>query len=106
MDIISAVYKCRPDVQWKDNSVNGFSLQTIKAAYIGDDFPTQQELDDAWLLCQEDYRIAEIKEQLASTDKDFIRVLEDLIDVDCDVTRLNQNAKDKITNRKNLRSQL
>lgn len=106
VDNISAVYKCRPDVEWRDNSVNGFSLETIRAAYIGDDFPTQGELDAARLLCQDDIRIEELKEQLASTDIGFIRVLEDLMDVNFDVSKLPQVSKDKINERKNLRGQL
>ena len=44
MDIIRVIYKARPDVVWKNNSVNGYNLDTIKAAYIGHDFPNQAEL--------------------------------------------------------------
>lgn len=63
MDIIRAVYKARPDVKWKDNSVNGFNLDTIKAAYIGDDFPEQAELDAAWLICLREEKKIQTKKE-------------------------------------------
>ena len=66
MDIIRAIYKARPDVQWANNSVNGFSLDTIKEAYIGDDFPTSAELDTAWLLCLQEEKKEQTKEEAYS----------------------------------------
>ena len=63
MDILRVVYKARPNVQWKNNSVNGFNLDTIKAAYIGEDFPAQTELDVAWLICLQEERKAQAKEE-------------------------------------------
>jgi hypothetical protein len=63
MDILRAVYKAKPNVQWVNNSVNTFSLDTIKAAYIGDDFPTQEELDTAWILCLKEEKKSQAKEE-------------------------------------------
>lgn len=63
MDIIRSVYKARPDATWKNNSVNGFNLDTVKAAYIGDDFPTQTELDEAWLDCLREDKKAQTKKE-------------------------------------------
>ena len=111
MDIIRAVYKARPSVTWRNNSVNGFSLDTIKAAYIGDDFPTPTELDAAWVLCQEDDRVEEVVEQLSSTDKNIIRVLEDLITIlvqkgSISLSDFPQKVQDKLLERKALRDQI
>lgn len=111
MDIVRALYKARPDVQWKNNSVNGFSLDTIKAAYVGDDFPTQAELDAAWILCQEEDRVAEITDQLSNTDKNIIRVLEDLITIliqkgGISLSDFPQKVQDKLLERKALRDQI
>ena len=63
MDFIRTIHKARPNVIWKNNSVNGFSLDTIKAVYIGDDFPTQAELDAAWLLCLREEKKEQTKEE-------------------------------------------
>jgi hypothetical protein len=111
MDILRAIYKARPDIQWKNNSVNGFNLDTIKAAYIGGDFPTQEELEAAWVLCQEDDRIAEITGQLSNTDKNIIRVLEDLITIliqkgNITFSDFPQAVQDKLLERKALRDQI
>lgn len=111
MDIIRAVHKARPEVIWKNNSVNGFSLDTIKAAYDGDDFPSQSELDDAWVLCQEDDRIGGVMDQLSSTDKNIIRVLEDLITIliqkdNISLSDFPQKVQDKFLERKALRDQI
>ena len=111
MDIIRAVYKARPLVKWGNNSVNGFSLGTIKEAYIGTDFPDQAELDGAWLLCQEDDRIRDISEQLSNTDKSIIRVLEDLITIliqkgAISLSDFPQIVQDKLMARKALRDQI
>jgi len=111
MDIIRVVYKTRPDVQWKNNSVNGFSLETIKAAYDGDDFPSATELDAAWILCQEDDRVEGIVEQLSNTDKNIIRVLEDLITIliqkgNISLSDFPQKVQDKLLERKALRDQI
>lgn len=62
MDIIRAIYKTRPDVIWKNNSVNAFSLDTVKEAYIGEDFPTPDELDEAWLICLQEEKKEQAKE--------------------------------------------
>ncbi len=63
MDILRAVCKARSGVKWKNNSVNGFSLDTIKAAYIGDDFPNQAELDEAWSVCLREEKKTQTKEE-------------------------------------------
>ena len=63
MDILRAIYKARPDVAWKNNSVNGFSLDTIKKAYIGEDFPSLGELDTAWLACLQEEKKTQAKEE-------------------------------------------
>ncbi|MCK5601039.1 hypothetical protein KAR91_04165 [Candidatus Pacearchaeota archaeon] len=63
MDIIRAVYEARPNVGWENNSVNCFNLDTIKEAYIGDDFPTATELDTAWLTCLREEKKAQVKEE-------------------------------------------
>lgn len=111
MDIIRAVYKVRPSVQWENNSVNGFSLDTIREAYIGDDFPSQEELDAAWLLCQEDDRVESIAEQLSNTDKNIIRVIEDLITIliqkgNVSLSDFPPEVQDKLLERKALRDQI
>lgn len=111
MDIIRAVLKARPNTTWKINSVNGFSLDTIKGAYIGDDFPTPEELGAAWILCQEDDRIENITDQLSNTDKNIIRVLEDLITIliqkgSISLTDFPQEVQDKLLARKALRDQI
>ena len=111
IDLLRAIYKARPNVIWKNNSVNGFSLDTIKAAYIGNDFPNQSELDAAWLLCQEDDRIAEITDQLSNTDKNIIRVLEDLITIliqkgNITLSDFPQEVQNKLIARKALRDQI
>lgn len=111
MDILRVVYKARPNVQWKNNSVNGFDLSTIRAAYIGNDFPGQSELDAAWLLCQEDDRTEGIIEQLSNTDKNIIRVLEDLITIliqkgSITLSDFPQKVQDKLLERKALRDQI
>lgn len=111
MDIIRAVYKARPNAKWKNNSVNGFSLDTIKTAYDGNDFPDQAELDVAWLLCQEDDRIRDISEQLSNTDKNIIRVIEDLITIliqkgVISLSDFPQIVQDKLTARKALRDEI
>lgn len=69
MDIIRAIYRVRPNVEWKNNSVNGFSIDTIKKTYIGDDFPTSAELDAVWLICLQE----EKKEQVKS--EAYIRII-------------------------------
>jgi hypothetical protein len=111
MDILRAVYKVRPDVKWKNDSINGFSLDTIKAAYVGDDFPTTAELDAAWILCQEDDRVGGLVEQLSNTDKNIIRVLEDLITIliqkgSISLSDFPQKVQDKLLERKTLRDQI
>lgn len=111
MDIIRAVYKARPDVQWKNNSVNSFSLDTIKAAYIGDDFPSQSELDAAEVLCQEKDRVDGIVEQLSNTDKGIIRVIEDLIKIlvqkgNVSLTDFSPQVQEKIAARQSLRDEI
>ena len=111
MEILRAVYKARPNVQWQNNSVNGFSLDTVKNAYIGDDFPTQNELEEAWLLCREDDRVGEIVTQLSNTDKNIIRVLEDLITVliqkgNISLSDFPSQVQDKLSERKALRDQI
>lgn len=63
MDILRAVYKARPNVEWKNNSVNGFSLDTIKVVYIGDDFPTPAELDEAWVVCLQEEKKSQVKKE-------------------------------------------
>ena len=111
MDIIRAVHKARPSVQWKNDSVNGFSLDTIRAAYVGDDFPEQTELDAAWLLCQEDDKANEIIEQLSTTDKGIIRVIEDLIKIlvqkgSISLSDFSPQVQEKIAARQALRNQI
>ncbi len=111
MDIIRAIYKVRPNVEWLNNSVNGFSFETIKAAYDGDDFPSQEELEAGWLLCQEDARVGDIIQQLSNTDKGTIRVLEDLIAVlvqkgNISLSDFSPIVQEKIAARKALRDQL
>ena len=111
IDSLRAVIKARPNVKWKDDYVNEFSIDTIKAAYIGDDFPTQSELDAAWILCQEDDRVSGIISQLSDTDKGIIRVIEDLIAIliqkgSISLTDFSQPVQDKIAARKALRNQL
>ena len=68
--------------------------------------PTQEELEAAWLDVQIDLARVDIKRQLADTDKEFIRVIEDFIDADGDVAKLSQSALDKVAERKALRAQL
>jgi len=63
MDILRAICKARPEVKWKDDSVNSFNLDTIKAAYDGGDFPTTAELDAAWLICLQEEKKAQTKEE-------------------------------------------
>ncbi len=111
MDILRAVLKARPDVKWENNSVNEFSLDMIKAAYIGDDFPSQGELDIAWVLCQEDDRVNDIIEQLSNTDKTIIRVIEDLIKILINKSTISLNdfspeVQEKIATRQTLRDSL
>lgn len=111
MDILRAVNKARPSVQWKNNSVNGHSLDTIKAAYVGDNFPEQAELEAAWLLCQEDDRIQNIVDQLSSTDKGIIRVIEDLITIliqkgNISLSDFSPQVREKILSRKALRDEI
>ena len=111
MDILRAVYRARPSLVWKSNSVNGFDLDTIKDAYIGTDFPDQEELESAWVLCQEDDRVAEIIDQLSNTDKGIIRVLEDLITIlvqkgNISLSDFSPKVQEKIAARKALRDQI
>ena len=111
MDIIRAVYRARLGTVWKNNSVNSFSLETIKAAYIGDDFPSQAELDAARVLCQEDDRVEEITEQLSNTDRGIIRVIEDLITVlvqkgIISIGDFSPQVREKILERKTLRDEI
>ncbi len=111
MDIIRAVHKARPSASWKHNSVNGFSLETVKAAYDGGDFPSQAELEEAWGLCQEDDRAESIIDQLSNTDKGIIRVLEDLIGVlvekgNISLSDFSPKVQEKIAARQALRDQL
>ncbi len=111
MDIIRAIYKARPNVKWVDDSVNGFNLDTIKAAYLGNDFPKQSELDAAWILCQEDDRIEGIIVQLSNTDKGIIRVIEDLIKIlvqkgNISLSDFSPQVQEKIAARKALRDQI
>ena len=111
MDILRAVYKARPNVTWKNNSVNGFSLGTIKAAYIGDDFPTQTELDNAWILCQEEDAVNDVLVQLSNTDKGIIRVIEDLIKIlvqkgNISLSDFSPQVQEKIAARQALRDSL
>jgi hypothetical protein len=111
MDILRAVYKSRPNVTWKNNSVNGFDLKTIKAAYIGEDFPVQSELDSAWILCQEEDALNNIMEQLSNTDQAVIRVLEDLIEIliqkgNISLADFSSQAQEKIATREALRDRL
>ena len=68
--------------------------------------PIQEELEANWPAAQAYFAKEEIEKQLAETEKDFIQVLEELIDVDFDVTKLQQKSKDKINERKTLRGQL
>ena len=111
MDIIRTVYKARPDVAWKNNSVNGYNLDTIKAAYIGNDFPSQAELESAWLVCQEDDRLEGIIEQLSKTDKGIIRVIEDVVKIliqkgNISLTDFSPQVQEKIAARQSLRDEL
>ena len=111
MDIIRAVCKARPDVAWFNNSVNAFSLETIKAAYVGEDFPTQTELDEAWILCQEEDRVGVCVEQLAQTDNSTIRIIEDLIEVliqkgGISIDDFPPQVQEKLTARKALRDEI
>ena len=80
--------------------------QFIAQWNLPDTQPTQAELEAAWDATQIALGKAEIKRQLLDTDVEFIRVIEDLIDVNFDVEQLPQSAKDKINNRKALRAQL
>lgn len=111
MDIIRAVCKARPGAQWVGDSINGFNLDTIRAAYVGDGFPTQLELDAAWAACQEDDRVGGVVEQLSNTDKNIIRVLEDLITIliqkgSISLSDFPQKVQDKLLERKTLRDQI
>jgi hypothetical protein len=111
MDILRAIFKARPDVQWKNNAVNCFDINTIEAAYIGSDFPSATELDAAWVLCQDDDRVEGIVEQLSSTDKGIIRVIEDLISVlvqkgGISLTDFSPEVQDKILVRQALRDEI
>ena len=111
MDILRVVYKARPEVQWENDFVNGFSLGTIKAAYVGDDFPSQIELDEAWLLCQEEDRVEACVEKLSQTDQSTIRIVEDLIEVliqkgGISIDDLPAQAQEKLTARKALRDEI
>ena len=111
MDILRAVYKARSGVKWKHNSVNGFSLDTIKAAYIGEDFPNQSELNAAWLLCQEEDRIEGIIDQISKTDRGTIRIVEDLIEILIQKGNISLNdfpsqAQTRLATRKAFRDQI
>ena len=111
MDLLRAVYKARPAVQWVNNSVNGYNLDTIRAAYIGDDFPEQSELDAAWLLCQEDDRVKGVIDQLSNTDKAIIRVIEDLIKIliqkdNISLSDFSPQVQEKIAARQALRDEI
>ena len=68
--------------------------------------PTQAEFEAAWPATQVMLADKVIKQQLLATDAGFIRVIEDLIDVGGDVTKLPQSAKNKVAERKALRAQI
>ena len=111
MDILRLVCRARPNVKWKDNSVNGFSLDTIKAAYDRDDFPTITELEVVELLCQENDRVNEVIEQLSNTDKGIIRIIEDLIKIlvqkgNISLSDFSPEVQEKIAARQALRNQI
>jgi hypothetical protein len=49
MDLISCIYKLRPDVTWAGNMVNGYSLEHIAKTYqSADDIPTLEECEAVW----------------------------------------------------------
>lgn len=53
MDNLKILMFLRPNVKFTDSVVNAFSLETIAETYIGDDLPTQNEMDAAWITIQE-----------------------------------------------------
>lgn len=63
MDILRAVYEARPGVKWVNNQVNPHNIDTIKAAYIGADFPTAAELEAAWIDCLKEEKRSQTKNE-------------------------------------------
>ena len=68
--------------------------------------PAWADLVSLWPAIETEQKQAEVKEQLAATDLDMMRVVEDLIDAGGDVSKLPQESKDIVTARKALRAQL
>ena len=48
MDILRAFMSLRSSAEFTDNYVNPYSLETISDTYIGEDLPTQIEIDAEW----------------------------------------------------------
>jgi|Deesub1362A_J573_1020465.scaffolds.fasta_scaffold00740_9 hypothetical protein len=78
---------------------------------LPDPQPTQAELEAVWPEVQAELAREEIKRQLAETDSGMARVIEDLIELLASKgviaeSELPQPTQDKITSRRNLRTQL
>lgn len=78
---------------------------------LPDPQPTEAELNTAWVTVEDDIAREGIKRQLADTDKDLPRALEDLIDLQISkgqflMTDLPQSVQNKLANKKDLRRQI
>ena len=56
MDLIPCVVRLRNGVTWKNNIINGFSLETIAKTYQHeDDLPTLSECEAVWEILKAEY---------------------------------------------------
>lgn len=68
--------------------------------------PTQGELEANWTAAESSNANMLTAREISDSNSDFMTVLENLIDVDFDITKLTQDSKDKISERKTLRGQI
>ena len=86
MDLISCVYKLRPDVTWKDNIVNGHSLETIEKTYQSSQaLPTIEECEAVEAEIESDNNdktaIESLKTRVKENDQWLFRMVLELFEV-------------------------
>ena len=56
MQLVPCITRLRDGVTWKDNTVNGYSLETIAKTYQHeDDLPTLAECETVWEILKAEY---------------------------------------------------
>lgn len=81
MDNTRVFMSLRPNAKFTGDQVNFFSLETIAKTYVGDDMPSQADMDAEAMVLQAqdddvDFQNTKIANELADPKKAFAAILE------------------------------